>query len=145
MRAALFALLTLLAATGGACGANGRRAADIEGRYVLTGTTAAALAIVRDGDRYVVTLAGGSPANAGAAAPADCHVRAAGTVHDDILDAVFVGVETETFRYSDVQARTEARRLRLALRPNGVEVTRADTDGYCGLGATFVGVYRRSS
>jgi hypothetical protein len=60
----------------------------------------------------------------------------------DVLDAMFVGIESETIGYSDAQARREGCQLRVALRTNSVEVTRADTDGYCGLGATFVGVYR---
>jgi hypothetical protein len=144
MRAALCAVLTLLAAISAACGES-PRAANIQGRYVLAGATAATLEIVRDGDRYVVTLAGGSPGSAGAAAPADCHVRAAGAVHGDILDAMFVGVVTDTFSYSDTQAQTERRQLRMALKPTSVEVTRADIDGYCGLGATFLGLYQRSS
>jgi hypothetical protein len=37
---------------------------DIEGQYVLAGTTPAALGIVRDGVRCVVTLSGGSPGTA---------------------------------------------------------------------------------
>src|SRR5262249_34507340 len=103
----------------------------------------AKLGIARDGDRYIVTLSGGSPRNAGNAAPADCQVRAIGSVRDGVLEAMFTSVDAETMSYSEAQARKEGRQLRLALKTNAVEVTRADTDGYCGLGATFIGVYRR--
>jgi hypothetical protein len=72
-------------------------------------------------------------------------VRAVGALRDGILDATFTGVETATISYGEAQARREARQLRVAVRADGVEVTRADTDGYCGLGASFVGPYRRAS
>lgn len=140
MRAVLLAVLMLLLVA--ACGGS---APPIDGRYVSTGMATATLAIVRDGDRYIVTLSGGSPRNAGAAAPADCYVRAVGTVRDGVLEAMFGSADTTTMTYSDAQALREGRQLRLALQKNMIEVTRADTDGYCGLGATFIGVYRRAS
>jgi hypothetical protein len=140
-RAALWALITLLIG-GAACGRD-PRVADIQGRYTLTGSANTTLEIVRDGDRYTATLAGGSPESAGAGAPADCQVRAAGAMRGDTFEATFVGVETDTFSYSDAKARAESRQLHIARRATGVEVTRADTEGYCGLGATFLGLYRR--
>lgn len=118
-------------------------AADIAGRYAFVGRIAATLEISRDGERYAVALSGGSPRDAGAAAPADCSVRAVGALQDAALDAAFIGVETDTFAYSAARAKSEGRQLRIVFRPGGAEVTRADTDGYCGLGATFVGPYRR--
>jgi hypothetical protein len=142
MRAARVAVLVLLALAGAACG---ERAAKVEGRYVSAGATAATLGIARDGERYVVTLAGGSPRDAGAAAPADCQVRAIGTLRDGVLDATFSAIDTTTMSYGEAKARREGRQLRLAVQANTIEVTRADVDGYCGLGASFVGVYRRAS
>jgi hypothetical protein len=142
MRTARIATLVLLMLTVAACREHTARP---EGRYVSAGSPAATLSIARDGDRYVVTLSGGSPRDAGAAAPADCQVRAIGTLRDRILDATFVSVETQTMSYDEAQARREGRQLRLAVQPSAVEVTRADVDGYCGLGASFVGTYRRAS
>jgi hypothetical protein len=118
-------------------------AAAAPGRYVSAGAIAATLDVSLVGDRHVVRLSGGGARDAGAAAPADCHVRAVGTRRNDTLDATFTGIETETFAYSEARAQTEQRKLRLVFRSPDVEVTRADTEGYCGLGATFIGVYRR--
>ena len=117
-------------------------AAAAESRYVSTGAVAATLDLRRVGDRYVVALSGGGSDQAGAAAAADCHVRAVGTLRDHTLDATFTGIETSTFAYSETRARREQRKLRLVFRPPNVEVTRADVEGYCGLGATFIGIYR---
>jgi len=70
-------------------------------------------------------------------------------------DAIRVGDEVEIpdgatatppsvpVTYSPTRAEREGRRLHIVFRPSGPEVTRADTDGYCGLGATLVGPYRR--
>jgi hypothetical protein len=124
-------------------GARAERPASVEGRYVYAGSVAATLEVRRDGDRHVVALTGGGRTDAGAAAPADCYVRASGTLRDAVLDAAFIAVDTETFVYSDSRARKERRRLRIVFRGGGARVTRADTDGYCGLGAVFVGSYRR--
>jgi hypothetical protein len=142
-RSLLIALGFLLAACDGH-GETPARPGDIEGRYVFAGTIAATLEISRDGDRYAVALSGGSPTNAGAAAPADCYVRAAGTLRDATLDAAFTSVDAETFTYSQTRAEREGRQLRIVFRASEAEVTRADTDGYCGLGATFVGSYQRA-
>lgn len=118
---------------------------DIQGRYAFAGSIAATLEIRRErGDRYIAALAGGSPRDAGASAPADCYVRAVGALQDGTLDAAFTSVDTATFRYSQTRAEREGRRLQIVFRSGGAEVTRADTDGYCGLGATFVGSYRRA-
>ena len=136
--------LGLLVAGASGCGETSPGPADVPGRYVFAGTTAATLEIRLDGDRHIVALSGGGAKDAGAAAPADCHVRAVGTRRDDALEAVFTGVETETFIYSEAQARREQRQLRLVFRATGVEVTRVDIDGYCGLGTAFVGLYRRA-
>jgi hypothetical protein len=132
------AALGLLVAATGACG----HTADGQGRYVFAGPVAATLEIRSDGPRHVVTLVGGGATDAGGAAAADCHVRAVGTRKGDALEAAFTGVETPTFDYPDARAQREGRRLRLAFRPAGVDVTRADVDGYCGAGTTFVGPYR---
>jgi len=119
------------------------RPPDVPGRYVFAGAVAATLEITAEGDHYVVALSGGSPKGSGGAAPADCYVRATGTLRNDTLDAAFGSVDRETFTYSPTRAEREGRRLHIVFRPSGPEVTRADTDGYCGLGATFVGPYRR--
>ena len=119
------------------------RPPDVPGRYVFAGAVAATLEITAEGDHYVVALSGGSPTDSGGAAPADCYVRATGTLRNDTLDAAFGSVDRETFTYSPTRAAREGRRLRIVFRRSGPEVTRADTDGYCGLGATFVGPYRR--
>jgi hypothetical protein len=133
----------VLASSGG-CGEVPERSGEVQGRYVFAGAIAATLELSRDGDRYVVALSGGGARDAGPGAPADCHVRAVGTRQDDTLEAIFTGLETETFSYGETRARSEGRRLRLLVRSNGVEVTRADTDGYCGVGVTFVGRYERA-
>jgi hypothetical protein len=138
----IVALMFLLAACDGR-GESPARPTHIEGRYAFAGRIAATMEVKRDGERYAVALSGGSPRDAGAAAPADCAVRALGTVRDAALDAQFVGVETDTFAYSAARAKGEGRRLSIVFRPGGAEITRADTDGYCGLGATFVGPYQR--
>jgi hypothetical protein len=119
-------------------------AAAAEGHYVATGAVAATLDLRRSGDRYVVLLSGGGSRDAGPAAPADCYVRAIGTLRSGTLEATFTGIETPTFAYSETRARREQRQLRLVFRSPDVEVTRADVEGYCGLGATFIGTYRRA-
>jgi hypothetical protein len=119
--------------------------ANILGKYVHTGGVTAQLEVTRQGDQYVVLLSGGSRAGAGAASPADCYVRAVGELTRDVLTARFAAVETETFVYTSARAAREKRTLRISFAPGAAEVTSAATDGYCGLGATFLGAYKRAS
>jgi hypothetical protein len=77
--------------------------------------------------------------------PADCYIRAIGKLEGKTLVANFAPVEIETFSYSEDQAKQEKRRLEIVFSPDSAEVTRADTFGYCGLGASFLGHYRRKT
>ena len=147
-RAANGVVLGAVAATGICCVARSGTAqtTKIVGKYVHAPGVAAQLEVTQDGDQYVVVLRGGSPAGAGAASPADCYVRAVGQLAQDVLKAQFAAVETETFLYTRARAAQEQRTLQISFTPGAAaEVTHADTDGYCGLGATFLGSYKRTS
>ena len=88
-------------------------------------------------------LSGGSLEAAGAAAGADCYVKAIGTLQENTLAAKFAAIETDTFMYSETQAQEEKRRLEMTFGSDTAEVIHADTFGYCGLGVTFLGHYQR--
>jgi hypothetical protein len=118
--------------------------ANIVGSYVHVRGVAAEMEVERQADQYAVVLRGGSRAGAGAASPADCYVQAVGQLEQDVLKAQFVAVETETFLYTGARAAREKRTLQISFTPGAAEVTYADTDGYCGLGATFLGTYNRA-
>ena len=144
-RAANRFLFGIVAATGLCCTAHSSVAqtTKIVGKYVHAPGVAAELDVERRGEQYVVALSGGSPAGAGAASPADCYIRAVGQVAQNVLTAEFAAVETDTFVYTRARAAREKRSLQISFTPGpAAEVTRADTDGYCGLGATFLGTYK---
>jgi hypothetical protein len=69
-------------------------------------------------------------------------VEARGMLHGGVLDAHFGPVETAGFTYGPEQAQREHRELRIVFRPGSARVMVADTFGYCGLAATFIGPYR---
>ena len=116
---------------------------DITGTYTCSQRSASTLEIKAEGSDYVVSLSGGSSPAAGAAAPADCYVRARGKLHGKTLTAEFVSIETDTFSYSAAQAEHEKRQLTIVFNPGSAEVVRADTFGYCGVDSNFVGHYQR--
>jgi hypothetical protein len=136
-----------VAAIGICCAANSNtpQTTSIVGKYLHAPGVAAELAVERQGDQYAVVLKGGSPADGGAPSPADCYIRAVGQLAQGMLIAQFVGVETETFLYSQARATREKRSLQISFSRGAAEVARADTDGYCGVGATFLGTYNRAS
>lgn len=116
---------------------------DIAGMYVLWRDGSSTLEISAADSHYVASLAGGGSEAAGPAAPADCYVRAMGRLEGKILVADFAALQTETFSYSGAQAKKERRQLKIMFGPGIAEVISADTHGYCGLGASFVGHYHR--
>jgi hypothetical protein len=135
------------AIAGGLCvgsHASAAQTANIAGSYVHARGVAAQMEIERRGEQYIVSLSGGGRANGDAASPADCYIRAVGRQTQGVLDAHFVAVETETFLYTPARAAREKRALQISFAPGAAAVTRADTEGYCGRGATFLGPYRRA-
>jgi hypothetical protein len=116
---------------------------SIAGRYVGGTEATSTLEVQTEGDRFVVLLSGGAQAGAGAATPADCYVRAVGTIQGDTLVAGFTSLETDVFYYDAAQADREKRKVAIRFAAGDAEVLSADTDGYCGLGITFLGPYRR--
>jgi hypothetical protein len=52
-------------------------------------------------------------------------------------------VETAVFSYDAAQAEREKRTVAIRFAAGDADVLSADTEGYCGLGATFLGHYRR--
>jgi hypothetical protein len=125
-----------------ACAAT-RPAAEVTGRYRHEGAIAATLEIRPEGDLYVVRLEGGGASDAGAAAAADCVIEARGALNGEILEARFGPVETDTFSYGADAATSEGRLVQIRFEPGAAEVIQADTFGYCGLAAEFVGRYRK--
>ena len=115
------------------------RSADVAGKYVRPGESTSTLEVHADGDRYVAVLSGGGSA----ATPADCYVRAVGSIRGDTLVARFTTVETTVFSYDAAQAERENRTVTIRFAAGDADVVSADTEGYCGLGATFLGHYRR--
>lgn len=146
-RAALLAAL-LLAGDGGASrsAVSGVLdvAGDVTGAYRRVGPASVVMTVAGHAAEVEARLEGGGPPTSEGAAPADCVVRAIGRLHDGLLSAVFQPIETEDFSYGAAQARTENRRLVVAFAPQTAKVEEADTDGYCGLGIEFRGLYRKT-
>jgi len=109
----------------------------------MAGNPATSMEVRREDSHYQVVLYGGGEESAGAATAADCFIRAVGKLEGNRLNAVFSAIETDTFSYSEREARTEGRKLEVVFGSQGASVVHADTLGYCGLGATFEGEYRR--
>jgi hypothetical protein len=148
-RAAVLAAL-LLAGDGGsqyavyaASDAARDEAGDVVGTYRRVGPAIVVMTVAAQAE-VEVRLEGGGPPSLGEAAPADCVVRAIGLLHERTLRAVFEPIETEDFSYDAAQARTEDRRLVVAFAPQTAKVEEADTEGYCGLGIEFRGLYRKT-
>ena len=110
--------------------------------YVMDGNPATTMAIRRDGDQYQIELSGGGDGLAGAATAADCFIRAEGKRVGKRLEAVFTAMESDTFTYSEREAKLENRKLELVFEPGATSIVHADTLGYCGLGTAFEGNYR---
>ena len=91
----------------------------------------------------MAVLAGGGSEARGASAAADCYVRAVGSMRGDVLIARFAPVTTDVFSYGAAQAESENRSISIRFTAGDAEVLSADTEGYCGLGATFLGSYQR--
>jgi len=115
----------------------------IAGVYTAGYGAPSRLEVRMEATHYVVLLSGGGSEATGAAPPADCYVRAKGTLHGRTLTANFMSVETDTFSYSQAQAEKEKRTLKIVFGQNTADVIHVDTFGYCGLGSSFVGHYRR--
>ena len=118
---------------------------QISGIYVMAGNTATMMKVNAEGDQYWLELSGGSEESAGAAASADCFIRAQGKLDKNRLTAAFTAIETDTFSYSEAQARREDRKLEVVFGMSKATVVYADTVGYCGLTATFQGEYQREA
>jgi hypothetical protein len=118
-------------------------APEVAGHYRQEEPVAATLEVREEGDHYVVRLEGGGSIDAGAASAADCIIEARGALEGNLLDARFDPVETDTFSYGAAQAASEGRSVAIVFEPDGALVREADTFGYCGLEAAFVGRYRK--
>jgi hypothetical protein len=149
MKHRLKTILVLLLLSGGSAsdGIPPAHAASqaIVGVYTAGQGTSATLEVRLEGAQWVVLLSGGSTEAAGAAAPADCYIRALGTLQGNILVGQFTAITSETFAYSQAQAEKERRMLKVMFGPNTAEVIQAETVGYCGVGSNFVGHYRRNT
>jgi hypothetical protein len=142
-RSALLALLLLLGDPSGD-GYGTPADSEISGDYRRVGPAIVVLNVsVGDGGVRVELEGGGPPASNGSV-PADCIVRATDNLKGRLLSAVFEPIETEEFSYSSAEARVEKRHLVIAFTPGMAEVKRADTEGYCGLGIEFQGLYRKT-
>jgi hypothetical protein len=139
-------LAVLLVGSGATCGWSQIAGdSDMVGDYRRVGPAIVTLRVFAAQGGVEVELAGGGPPASTGAVPADCTVRAAGQLHGWLLNAVFQPIETEESSYSAAQARSENRHLVIAFIPPGTaDVRRADTDGYCGLGVEFQGLYRKT-
>lgn len=130
-----------------AMGCSEKRAApgspDVSGQYVRRGQPTSTLEVHAEGDRYVAVLAGGGFEGRGASTAADCYVRAIGSMRGDVLIARFTPFTTDVFSYGAPQAESEHRSISIRFTAGNAEVISADTEGYCGLGATFLGSYQR--
>jgi len=129
--------------TDGTISSPGQTGLNITGNYTLTSDASATLEVKQEETHYVALLSGGGLEVAGAAAGADCYVRAIGTLQENRLAGSFAAIETDTLKYSETQAQEEKRRLEIKFGPDTAEVIHADTFGYCGLGVTFLGRYQR--
>lgn len=118
-------------------------ATDITGNYRRLGTGSALLEVAPSGKRFQVTLTGGGFPGRHEAVPADCMVKAVGTLQGQLFSGRFEALSTADFSYSRIQAAAERRRLVITFFPRRATVERADTFGYCGLGINFLGKYRR--
>ena len=118
---------------------------NIKGKYRLTSNATTMFEVKREEAHFIVLLSGGSLEAAGAAAGADCYIRAIGNLQDNSLVESFAAIETDTIMYSKTQAQEEKRRLEIKFDSDTdtAEVIHADTFGYCGLGVTFLGLYQR--
>lgn len=116
---------------------------DVAGQYVRRGQPTSTLEVSAEGDRYVAVLAGGGSDARGPATPADCYVRAVGSMRGDVLLARFTPFTTDVFSYGAAQAASENRSISIRFTAGDAEVLSADTEGYCGQGAMFLGSYQR--
>jgi hypothetical protein len=64
-------------------------------------------------------------------------------MRSDTLVARFTTVETDVFSYDAAKAEREKRTIAIRFVADDAEVLSADTEGYCGMGASFLGHYRR--
>jgi len=116
---------------------------DVSGQYVRRGAPTSTLDLHAEGDRYVAVLAGRGFEGRGASTAADCSVRAVGSMRGDVLIARFAPFTTDVFSYGAAQAEIEHRSISIRFTAGNAEVLSADTEGYCGSGATFLGSYQR--
>jgi hypothetical protein len=116
--------------------------AEIAGRYHHEGPVAATLEVRAEAGQYVVRLEGGGSMAAGAGSAADCVIEARGLLDGAVLRAAFGPVETETFSYSDAEARREGRSVEVVFEPGAAAVVEVDTLSYCGWDADLSGRYR---
>jgi hypothetical protein len=88
---------------------------NITGIYTLSDDGSSTLEISAEETHYIAALLGGSAEAAGAAASADCYIRAVGKLAGRLLVAHFTPVETGTFMYSKTKRKKKNANLRLNL------------------------------
>lgn len=116
---------------------------EVSGIYEMVGNAGTTLQVKAKNGQLTLELFGGGMASAGAAVAADCLIVGQGKLEGNRLASTFSAVDTDTFSYSAAQAKTEDRKLEIIFEPGRAKVVRADTLGYCGLAAEFIGEYRR--
>ncbi len=138
------AIAGLIAACSGAiAGGTDYSPAKIVGTYTSVASKTTIIEVQIENSHYVVRLSGGSSAVAGAGVSADCVILARGALKKNVFMADFSAFDTDTFSYSEDQAKAEGRKLQIGFNPPTATVMQADTDGYCGLGANFQGKYHK--
>jgi hypothetical protein len=113
------------------------------GEYVFSGNPSNTMKILQQSEGFRVELVGGGKDSSGAGTSADCVIHAYGIVKGNQMTATFAAIDTDTFLYTDAQAKAENRKVEIKFARGRVTVLHADTLGYCGYGATFLGIYRR--
>ena len=116
---------------------------SIIGSYESKGNSRNTLQVFQQQEGYRIELVGGGENYQGAATSADCVVHATGKLKGNLLTANFTAVETDTFLYTDDQAKEDRRTVKINFSRGRATVSQADTLSYCGYTANFVGIYRR--
>jgi hypothetical protein len=111
---------------------------DIEGTYEGELGT---LKVSRRDARVVIELSGGSPPNT--IEVANCTIRAEGKLEQSRFSGRFVALENDQMAYSEERASSEKRKLEVVFGPHDARVTAVDVFGYCGVGARFVGTFKK--
>jgi len=118
---------------------------DVVGKYVLKNNPNTKMEIITDNNQHVVMLSGGGNSSTNGEVAADCFIRAIGKLNGNSLLADFSEIETDTISYSKEDAKSEGRKVQILFGLKDAKVVKADTFGYCGLGANLLGQYTRKS